>query len=348
MSNRVQKAINNMNLTKVRFWIQLVTFILFMYGGYLAIDFGSSIPIFACPYNSESGATCYFMPLQHQLAMPTNVLLGMAGITVLAGLITFIIWFFFFNKFWCGYMCPFGTMQDWMTSIRKKIGIRYSTYSQNNFEKLSKIKYIMLAIVILIPLLMGTGLLGREWSGAFCQICPARVISPMFTGDFSQWSINFSSKTTMILTSLGVIFAGLFIVGSFVKKRFFCFFCPMSAFQFIFSKFAILKLKKDGSKCTSCGDCYAVCDMQIKDIADDVKSTDILRDDCILCMKCVAACPENDALHVDILNLRAFSSTKEGFIKRMGIQRPSDLTFDEKIDFSNLKESKEDGKNNDN
>jgi ferredoxin len=96
----------------------------------------------------------------------------------------------------------------------------------------------------------------------------------------------------------------------------------MSALHYIFSKFSFVQLRKDGSKCTKCGDCYAVCDMQIKDIADDVKSTNILRDDCILCLKCVAACPEDDALHFDILKFRAFSSTKEGFERRMGIEKP--------------------------
>ena len=126
----------------------------------------------------------------------------------------------------------------------------------------------------------------------------------------------------MVLTTLGIIFTGLFFVGSFVKKRFFCFFCPMSAFHFIFSRYSILRLTKEGSKCTTCGDCYTVCDMQIKEIADDVKSKNILMDDCTLCMKCVAACPEEDALHVDIGPIKFFSSTKEGFAKRMGIEKP--------------------------
>jgi ferredoxin-type protein NapH len=204
------------------------------------------------------------------------------------------------------------------------MGIRFSTYTQNQFEKLSIVKYIFLAVVLLVPLLMGVGLLGSDWSASFCQICPARIISPMFSGDFSQWNINFSSKTAMILTSIGMIFAGLFFAGSFVKKRFFCFFCPMSALHYIFSKFSIVQLRKEGSKCTKCGDCYAVCDMQIKDIADDVVSTNILRDDCILCLKCVAACPEDDALHFDLIKLKVFTSTKEGFEKRMGIEKPED------------------------
>ena len=317
-----------MNLKKVRFVIQLFSFILFVYGGYFAIDLGSKLPIFACPYNGESGGACYLIPLQHQLSMPAQILLGGAGIAVITGLLGFLFWFIFLNKGWCGYVCPFGTLQDWLTYLRKSMGIRYSTYSQSQFEKLSKIKYIFLTIVILFPLLMGVGVLGGEWSASFCQMCPARIISPTLSGDFSQWAIDFSSKTAMVLTALGILFAGVFFVGSFVKKRFFCFFCPMSALHYIFSKFSIVQLRKDGSKCTRCGDCYAVCDMQIKDIADNVTDVNILRDDCILCLKCVAACPEEDALHFDILKFRTFSSTKEGFEKRMGMEKPKELHND--------------------
>ncbi|MGW8169963.1 MAG: 4Fe-4S binding protein [Sulfurovaceae bacterium] len=319
MKSRIKNFINNGDLKRVRFWIQLITFVLFVYGGYLAINLGSSFPIFTCPYNDQTSASCYLISLQHQLAMPPKVLFSPAFISILIGLVTFIAWFMILNKAWCGYMCPFGTLQDWITVLRKKIGIRFSIYTQNQFEQLSKIKYLFLIIVLLFPLLIGAGVLSNNWSATFCQMCPARVISPMFTGDFSQWSIDFSSKTNMILTALGISFASLFFVGAFVKKRFFCFFCPMSALHYIFADTSIIKFKKDGSKCTRCGDCYAVCDMQIKDIADDVINTNILRDDCILCLKCVAACPEDDALHFDILNIKAFSSTREGFAKRMNI-----------------------------
>lgn len=319
MKNKIRNFINNGNLRKVRFWIQLASFILFVYGGYLAINFGSSFPIFTCPYNGDVSATCYLISLQHQLALPTKILFSPAFISIFIGLITFLAWFIVLNKAWCGYMCPFGTLQDWITGLRKKIGIRFSVYTRHHFEQLSKIKYVFLTIVLLFPLLIGAGVVSNNWSATFCQMCPARVISPMFTGDFSQWTIDFSSKTNMILTAFGVSFASLFFIGSFVKKRFFCFFCPMSALHYIFANTSIVKFKKNGSKCTRCGDCYVVCDMQIKDIADDVISTNILRDDCILCLKCVAACPEDDVLHFDIFNIKVFSSTREGFEKRMNV-----------------------------
>ncbi len=317
---RIRSKINNGDLRRFRFWVQIVSFVIFVYGGYFAMDLGSSFPIFTCPYNEESGATCYLISLQHQLSRPTEMLFSLASISILIGFLTFAAWFILLNKGWCGFVCPIGTLQDWLTALRARLGIRFGRYTQTQFENLSWIKYILLIIAVMFPLLMGLGVLDREWSAAFCQMCPARILSPMFIGDFSQLKIDFSSVTIMVLTTIGMLFTALFLVGSFIKKRFFCFFCPMSALHYIFSNASILRLRKEGSKCTKCGDCYAVCDMQIKDIADDVKSVNILRDDCTLCLKCVAACPEDDALHLDILNIKAFSSTKEGFNKRMGIE----------------------------
>ncbi len=318
---KIRDKIDRVDIRKFRFFVQFATFIFFVYGGYFAINLGREIPIFVCGYDEHSAATCYFMPLQHQLARPWERLFSYASIGVLTGFLTFLLWFVFLNKAWCGYICPLGTMQDWITAFRKRLKIPYGTYSEDSFEKLKKIKYIFLFIVIIFPLLIGAGLLDTEWRAAFCKMCPGRLVTPMFVGDFSQWYIDFSSKTAIFLTAFGLGFTSLFLVGSFIKKRFFCFFCPMSAMHYIFSKFAFLKLKKDGLKCTRCGDCYHVCDMQIKDIADDVKSENILRDDCIFCLKCVAACPEEDALRVDIVKWAVFRSTKGGFAKRMGFEK---------------------------
>ncbi len=321
MNKKLLEYINYIDLRKFRFWVQLVFFIFFIYGGYFAIDLGRELPIFSCGYDREVAGTCYFMSLQHQLARPWDRLFSGASWGVVTGFLTFLLWFVVFNKAWCGYACPIGTLQDWITGLRKWMGIPYSTYNQRQYKFLSKIKYIFLVIVLVFPLLLGLGILDGEWRGGFCKMCPARIISPMFVGDFSQWRIDFSSKTAIFLTSFGIAFTVVFFVGSFIKKRFFCFFCPMSAMHYIFSDFALLKLRKDGDKCTKCGACYNACDMQIKDIADDVTSVNILRDDCTLCMKCVAACPEDDALHVDILNMKVFTSTKGGFIKRMDMDR---------------------------
>lgn len=318
MIKKIRAYLSGGDLRRFRFWIQLALFVVFVYGGYVAIDVGQNLPTFSCGFNQEGrGGICYFIPIQHQLAMSPKALFGYAGIAVLTGFLTFVAYFLVFNKAWCGYACPLGTIQDWITALRSRMGIPYGTYTWGQFRFLKKIKYLLLVLLIFIPMGIGAGWFSHDMATPFCMICPGRTILPIFTGDFSQLTIDFSSKTLMILTALGMLITGIFFAGSFIKKRFFCFFCPMSALHYTLSKPALLKLKKDGSKCTKCGDCYTVCDMQIKEIADDVTSTNILQDDCIMCFKCVAACPEEGALHVDFLGQSVFEATVEGYIKRM-------------------------------
>ncbi len=322
---KIRSAVNNVNLKRFRFWLQIGFFALFVYGGYLAINLGNSLPTFSCGFNHDGrGGVCFLMPMQHLLATRWSSLFGYAGLGVLTAFLTFALWFIVLNKGWCGYACPLGTIQDWISSLRTRLGIRSGRYTKPQFRSLSSIKYVLLALTLLIPLGIGGGYLPHSIGTPFCDICPGRMILPLFTGDTSQLTIDFSSKTAMIMTALGMLITGLFFTGAFIKKRFFCFFCPMSALHYLFSKPALLNLRKDGDKCTRCGDCYRVCDMQIREIADDVDNPRIMKDDCILCFKCVAACPEEGALKVTFVGLPVFEATEAGFNKRMNQGKPSE------------------------
>jgi len=319
----LQNWLNKANLSRFRTWFQLGAFVLLVYGGYLAINISDQLPSFACVFNEKRGGSCYLMGFQHQMSIPFNRLMGGAGIGVLVGLATFAGLFLLFNKAWCGYACPLGTIQDWLTKLRRMTGVRYSNYSAKTFNSLSKIKYILLALLILIPMAMGNSIFGlpklnHDFSVPFCMICPGRTLLPMFTGDFSQLVIDFSSKTKMVFTALGMAITGMFLAASFVKKRFFCLFCPMSALHYVFSKASFLRLTKNGDKCTRCGNCYRACDVGIRAIADDIESKNIVKDDCMMCLKCIEVCPENQCLKASFLGIPIFVSTEEGFFTRMG------------------------------
>ena len=320
---KIIQYINNSNVSKFRTIIQIAFFLLFVYGGYFFINVGSNLPIFACPYNTGSPGTCYLIVAQHNLHITWDQLFSFRGLGFITGLGSFVLLFIIFNKAWCGYACPLGTFQDWITRLRKLTMTRFANYDELSFKRLSWVKYVFLVLLILIPLGMSNSFFGlpkisQDMSAPFCQICPGRTVLPLFRGDTSQVFIDFTSNTTMVMSSLGILFMALFFVGSFFKKRFFCFFCPMSALQYLFSKIGILRLVKDGSKCTRCGNCSRVCDVGITAIADDITSKNIVKDDCMMCFKCVEACPEKGALDVKFFNFKIFSSTEEGFFKRYG------------------------------
>jgi polyferredoxin len=319
--NKLQRIINNSNISRLRFYIQILFFGLLVYGGHLAINIGDQLPTFACVFNTDRGGSCYLMGFQHQMALPLDRLFSGRGIGVLIGLASFIGWFILLNKSWCGFICPLGTIQDWLIKLRQKFRIRPAEYSASMFGGLSTVKYFLLVLLILIPMAMGNSFFGlptlnHDFAVPFCMICPGRTLLPVMTGDFSQLTIDFSSRTKMVLTALGMAITGIFLVGSMVKNRFFCLFCPMSAFHYIFSKASLLRLNKDGAKCTKCGNCYRACDVGIRAIADDIESKNIVKDDCMLCLKCVEVCPENKCLTASFLGIPVFQSTGQGFFKR--------------------------------
>ena len=319
---RIRKYLNNGRIGRFRFYFQIGAFALLCYGGYLAIDISNNLPTFACAFVDSRAGLCYLYPIQHGLNLAWGQLAGPRGIAFATGLVSFFILFALFNKSWCGFACPLGTIQDWITKVREKLGVRYANYRETTFRRLKSIKYVLLALLILIPLGISNSFLGlpklsHDFGTAYCMICPARTILPLSVGDFSQLVVNFSSPATMVLTGLGMAITGLFITGTFVKKRFFCLFCPMSALQYAFSRLSLLRLTKNGSKCTRCGDCYRVCDVGISEIADDITSKFIVKDDCMMCFKCVEACPEEQCLSVSLIGLPLYESTQEGFARRM-------------------------------
>ena len=319
--NSFRKKLNNSDISRFRFYFQIGAFVLLVYGGYLAINIGDQLPTFACVYENIRGGSCYLLGLQHQMSLPFSRLFSGAGIGVLISLATFVGFFLLFNKAWCGFACPIGTIQDWLTKLRLKMGMRYSSYSEPVFKRLSTIKYILLALLILIPMAIGNSLFGlpklnHDFGVPFCMICPGRTLLPLFNGDISQLAIDFSSKTKMVFSGLGMGITGMFLAGAFAKKRFLCLFCPMSALHYIFSKASLLRLTKNSDKCTRCGNCYRVCDVGIRAIADDLDHKNIVKDDCMMCLKCVAACPEDSCLKATFLGLPVYESTAEGFFKR--------------------------------
>lgn len=343
--NRFRRYINNSNVSRFRTIIQILSFVLFVYGGYFLMDMGQNLPTFSCPYNTGSPGTCYLISAQHQLHVTWGQLFSFRGLGFVTGLLTFVLFFIIFNKAWCGFACPLGTIQDWITKFRKLTFTRFSRYDEVSFKRLKKVKYIFLILLILIPLGMSNSFFGlpkvsHDMGAPFCQVCPGRTVLPLFTGDTSQIFVDFTNKTTMIMSSLGIIFMAVFFVGSFFKKRFFCFFCPMSALQYLFSKIGVLRLTKDGDKCTRCGNCSRVCDVGITAIADDITSKFIVKDDCMMCFKCVEACPEEGALNVKVFNFDIFSSTEEGFFKRYG--QEEDFTKSKKEDLLTSNKKKDD------
>lgn len=311
-----------MTVTRLRLIVQHLSFVVFTYGAHFRIALGGSIPCFSCPYVASCGGYCYLMILQRALgSMFVPLVTGGSEIvgsvsermfsnleTLVTGFLLFAVLVVLLGKTWCGWICPFGLLQDWLTMLRKRLGIREAELSVKAKGRLSWCKYVLLAYLIFVPLLASTRLLPNEFILAFCNICPGKSLMPLFNGEYQHLALDESSPVGLVFSVLLLLITGGMLVGMFFKERFFCLFCPMLALNNLFRKLHFLRITKEPKACHGCGNCRRNCSMDNETVYRERLSCDVYDQDCMACFKCSESCAADGALKVKFGPFTLFSS----------------------------------------
>ena len=183
------------------------------------------------------------------------------------------------GRFVCGWLCPFGLIQDLLHKIpfAKKI----ETFKGD--KQLRYLKYVILVVFVILMPLFAVDILGQG-EPYFCKlICPSGTLLggiPLLTANEGLRAIIgglFAWKTTILI---------IIVVLSIIIYRPFCkYLCPLGAIYAVFNPIAFYSLKVDKDKCVSCNKCAKVCKMNV----DPVKTNNSL--ECIRCGDCKKACP---------------------------------------------------------
>ena len=179
----------------------------------------------------------------------------------------------------CGFLCPFGFLQD----LLAKLPVKKIKLPKKIDRVLRLLKYaVLLVFVLLLPVF----LVDKYGAGApwFCKlICPAGTLEggvPLLLGDerlraLAGWL--FSWKALVLLAVL---------LGAVWIPRFFCrYLCPLGAIYGLFNRFSLSRMALDKEKCVGCKACEKTCPMAV-DVTKEINSAE-----CIRCGKCKAACP---------------------------------------------------------
>jgi len=198
------------------------------------------------------------------LAQPLLLLIAIFPITILWG------------RFFCGYLCSFGSMGDLLWAISRKIIKKPMKVPEKADRLLKLVKYLLLLLIVIFL-----------WTLAI----PVDSTMNPWTIFGIYASVSGWSSLNYLLTG-GAALLLLIMIGSMLIERFFCrYLCPLGATFALVSRFRRFRIKKPREKCGECRLCTWKCSMGIPLTRCDV----ITSGECIDCFACVDVCPRHNA-----------------------------------------------------
>jgi polyferredoxin len=273
-------------VSRLRIMSQTLSFVVINLGFLGALYTGIPLAILSCNYLKLRIFDCFLYVIQDGLATGSQG--GTLYLYTLAEFfVLFVVMALLFGTGWCGWICPLGYVQDLFIKGRAMAGIGYYRVPARVQRHIKLIKYLFLAVVIIISLVIGLPSiretkLRNDWYLPLCQICPAK---PLFL--YLQILVGILPATTDVpLLSIAVL--PLFLVGAFMIRRGWCIICPNLAALSFFHKLNAISLFRKKERCTKCGTCTRICSM---DAPDDALYGDVSRPECVRCLQCIEECP---------------------------------------------------------
>lgn len=193
-----------------------------------------------------------------------------------------------FGRFICGWLCPFGLVQD----LLYKIPAAKKRKNMPGHKLLKNLKYIVLALmVIILPIIItDSSGVGKLW---FCEyICPSGTLFggiPLTVSDSGLRAAIGAGFWWKIIVLLLIILSSVWTYRPFCK-----YLCPLGAFYSIFNKVSLYHYSVNDRLCTGCGVCEKVCRMGINPMLDPNSP------ECIRCGECLKECPDNALSRVSL------------------------------------------------
>lgn len=212
-----------------------------------------------CPFGGLEGLYTYFKEGNLPCSLAVSNFYALAAVLVLTLL---------FRRAFCGYVCPIGTISDWVRRGAARLGVASRAVPPRLDQSLSTLKYLVLGLILYFTY--------RSAELVFRGFDPCYALISRHGEDITLWA--YAIAAVILLLSL-------------VLTMPFCrWLCPLAAALHPFSRFGVARIKRLDAACVQCGECATACPMAIP-----VHERNEVRDArCISCLSCLDACPRQD------------------------------------------------------
>jgi polyferredoxin len=181
-----------------------------------------------------------------------------------------------FRKAFCSWLCPIGTLSEYLWKAGKKLFRRNLVPPRWLDFSLRGLKYLLLAFFALAVVKM-----------------PADEIASFMRSPFGTLADVQMLNFFRTLTTAGAAVLLLLVVFSVFVQNFWCrYLCPYGALMGLAALASPLRIRRVDETCIDCAKCAKACPSHLP--VD--KLVQIRSAECTACMECVAVCPAENTL----------------------------------------------------
>ena len=193
-------------------------------------------------------------------------------------LIAFLAISLLLRKSFCGWLCPIGTLSEWLWKLGKQTFGRNFKLPKWLDLPLRSLKYVLFGLFLYAVCSMSA-----EGIRAFLE-SPYGLVADVKMLNFFRY-----------LTMGGAITLAVLILASVFVQNFWCrYLCPYGALMGLTALLSPLRIRREASLCIDCAKCAKACPA----VLPVDKLVQIQSAECMACMQCVAVCPAEGALQI--------------------------------------------------
>lgn len=187
-------------------------------------------------------------------------------------IITFFLWG---RGTFCGWLCPFGALQELVSKLAGRLGVRQIRLSDRVDRRLKRVKYVVLVAIL------ATACFSVPWTDRLVEVEPFKT----------SITLIFDRAWPFVLWA-----GGLILLSAFIYKSYCRYLCPLGAGMALLGRLRRFEWIARRVECGQpCQRCRSDCSYQAIR-----KHGDIDYDECFQCLDCVAI-HQNDQLCVPLI-----------------------------------------------